>query len=290
MDNAGTLSRRAFAGLIGCSVLLGQEKNAAMFSDARAYDRYMGRWSNQVAPLLVDFADIPDAGPVLDVGSGTGALAFAIAKRNPHCEIIGIDPSKEYVAYAQSLSPAGARTKFEIGDAQQLRFTNAMFESSLSLLVFNFIPDAVKAAREVVRVTKPGGRMAAAVWDYGEGMRMLRVFFDAAAAIDPKAEALDEKHMPLCRRGELSDLWKKAGLADVEERPLDITMRFASFGDYWDPFLLGQGPAGNYVRGLPPAGQSALRTELKRRLGLTAENKSIELSARVWAVRGTVPK
>ncbi|HEV2686935.1 MAG TPA: methyltransferase domain-containing protein [Bryobacteraceae bacterium] len=261
-----------------------------MFSDAESYDRFMGRWSGLVAPSLVEFADIPDAGQVLDVGSGTGALAFAIAKRKPKCQVLGIDPSKEYVAYAKSQNPAGPRAKFEIGDAQQLRFADASFQSSLSLLVFNFIPDAAKALREVVRVTKPGGRIAAAVWDYGEGMRMLRVFWDAAVAIDPKAEAFDEKHMPLCRAGELSGLWKSAGLADVDERPLDITMHFKSFADYWDPFLLGQGPAGNYVLRLPHARMEMLRAEVKRRLKVSTEKLAFDLSARVWAVRGTVRK
>jgi ubiquinone/menaquinone biosynthesis C-methylase UbiE len=288
MENAGVLSRRAFAGLLGCSALLGQRKNSTMFSDAKAYDRFMGRWSNLLAPLLVDFAAIPDAGQVLDVGSGTGALAFAIARRKPHCRVTGIDPSQEYVAYATSRNPAGGRAKFEIGDAQQLRFAGATFQSSVSLLVFNFIPDAAKALREVVRVTQPGGCVAAAVWDYGAGMRMLRVFWDSAAAIDPKAEALDEKHMPLCRPGELSELWKKAGLADVVEKPLDITMRFSSFADYWDPFLLGQGPAGSYIHGLPRAGVETLRAEVKRRLQLPPENRSFDLPARVWAVRGAV--
>ncbi len=260
-----------------------------MFGDAEAYERFMGRWSGLLAPLLLEFADIPNAGRVLDVGSGTGSLAFVIADRKPRCNVVGIDPSKEYVAYAISRNRVGARTSFEAGDAQQLHFGDAIFRSSLSLLVFNFIPDAGKALREVTRVTEPGGRIAAAVWDYGSGMRMLRIFWDAAVSVDPHAEAIDERHMPLCRTGELSDLWRKAGLTSVDERPLDITMHFQSFADYLDPFLMGQGPAGAFTRRLDRERLQMLRDELKRRLHLTAENVAFDLPARAWAVRGTVP-
>ncbi len=168
-----------------------------MFEDADAYERFMGRWSQLVAPLLIEFAGIDDLGSVLDVGSGTGSLAFAILKLKQSCSVVGIDPSREYVAYSLSKNAFGARATFEVGDAQKLRFADATFGSSLSLLVFNFIPDPLKALREVRRVTKAQGRIAAAVWDYGEGMRMLRVFWDAAVSIDPSAEARDEKHMPL---------------------------------------------------------------------------------------------
>jgi SAM-dependent methyltransferase len=260
-----------------------------MFGDAEAYERFMGRWSRLIAPSLLEFADIPDAGRVLDVGSGTGSLAFVIADRKPRCKVVGIDPSKEYVAYATSRNRVGARAGFEIGDAQQLHFDDATFQSSLSLLVFNFIPDPGKALREVMRVTKPGGRIAAAVWDYGAGMRMLRTLWEAAVNIDPRAEAVEEKNMPLCHAGELSDLWKKAGLTSVDERPLDITMHFQSFADYWDPFLLGQGPAGAFVRRLERARLQTLRDEVKRRLHLDAEKAAFDLPARAWAVRGTVP-
>ncbi len=261
-----------------------------MFADAENYERFMGRWSRLVAPLLVDFTDLAAKGRVLDVGSGTGSLAFAIAERKIRTRVLGIDPSKEYVAYAKSRNHFLDRASFQAGDAQQLSFPDAAFDASLSLLVFNFIPDPSKALREVRRVTKPGGRISAAVWDYGAGMRMLRTFWDAVVAVDSGAEKLDEKHMPLCREGELSDLWRRGGLQNVREQPIDITTRFSSFADYWDPFLLGQGPAGPYVGRLDAGKLQALRAEVKRRLSLSTEDTPFVLPARVWSVRGTVPR
>jgi SAM-dependent methyltransferase len=236
----------------------------------------------------VDFARIPDRGRVLDVGSGTGSLAFSIAGSRAHCQVLGIDPSKEYVAYAESKNPFPGRVRFQVGDAQQLQFSDAAFEDTLSLLVFNFIPDRNKALSEMIRATKPGGSISAAVWDYGAGMRMLRIFWDAAAAVDPTGEKLDESHMALCRPGELEEFWKRSGLTQVEERPLDITMRFGSFADYWDPFLRGQGPAGTYVRKADGGLRQALRSELKRRLAIEKEDAPFSLPARAWAVRGIV--
>jgi SAM-dependent methyltransferase len=261
-----------------------------MFGNAEEYERFMGRWSRLVAPLLVDFTDLPDRGRVLDVGSGTGSLAFAIAERKVRARVFGIDPSKEYVAYANSRNPFPDRASFQVGDAQQLHFPNAAFNASLSLLAFNFIPDPKKALLEVCRTTKSGGRISAAVWDYSAGMRMLRTFWDAAVTIDAGVERLDEKYMPLCRAGELSDLWKRGGLEKVRERPIDISMRFKSFVDYWDAFLLGQGPAGSYVGRLDHDKLQALRSEVNRRLSLSAEDTPFVLPARVWSVRGTVPR
>src|SRR5262249_17222854 len=163
-------------------------------------------------------------GRVLDVGSGTGSLAFAIGERHRQAHIVGIDPSKEYVAYASSRNPFGDRANFEIGDAQRLSFGDSSFDSSVSLLLFNFIPEPRLALPELRRVTKSGGSVSAAVWDYGAGMRMLRIFWDAVAAIDPAAEKLDERQMPLCRSGELSKLWRQGGLEAVQERSIDIQM------------------------------------------------------------------
>jgi SAM-dependent methyltransferase len=260
-----------------------------MFGDAEAYEKFMGRWSRLLAPLLVNFTDFPDCGQVLDVGSGTGALAFSIAALKSQCKVVGIEPSKEYVGYADSQNRFRGRASFQIGDAQQMQFTDATFDNSLSLLVFNFIPDRMKALREFSRVTKPGGCVSAAVWDYSQGMRMLRVFWDAARAIDRSADQFDESHMPLCHAGELADLWKQGSLERVTEQPLDINMRFASFADYWEPFQLGQGPAGAYVQRLDQTRRQALHDEVKRRLALSKDNVPFPLPARAWAVRGFVP-
>jgi len=259
-----------------------------MFADAAAYDRFMGRWSRLVAPRFVDFARLPDRGRLLDVGSGTGALASAMAQRHPEARIVGIDPSREFVACAVAGNSYPDRAGFEVGDAQRLHFDRASFDGAASLLVFNFIPDPVRALLELRRVTKPGGGISAAVWDYGAGMRMLRVFWDAAVSVDPDAEELDERHMPLCRAGELSALWKQGGLDHVREQAIDIEMRFESFADYWEPFLLGQGPAGSYSRRLGRPRLDALRREAIRLLGLSGEKAPFALPGRVWAVRGVV--
>jgi SAM-dependent methyltransferase len=259
-----------------------------MFGDASAYERFMGRWSAQLAPLFIGFANARDGARILDAGSGTGNLSFALARSLPACRVAGIDPSREYVEFAAARNPAKDRVTFQVGDAQQLQFPGASFDACLSLLVFNFIPDAAKALREVIRVTKPAGLVCAAVWDYGDGMQMLRVFWQAAAAIDPQAVKTDESHMRLCRAGELASLWKQSGLEHVVERPLDFAMHFASLDDFWQPFLLGQGPAGAYVRKLDGDRKRRLRDELKRRLSPNSEYAPFSLPARAWAVRGAV--
>jgi SAM-dependent methyltransferase len=249
----------------------------------------MGRWSRQIAPLFVEFAALRNTGHVLDIGSGTGALAFGVAERLSGVQVTGIDPSPEYVGYAASRNSFAGRVQFQTGDAQRMAFKDATFAASVSLLVFNFIPDSRKALQEAKRVTQPGGRIAAAVWDYGGRMRMLRDFWDAAKEIDPQASKLDEENMPLCRSGDLSTLWRQVGLQQVEERPIETNLQFSSFADYWEPFLLGQGPAGAYVRKLDPKQQDSLRNAVRRRVAGSSEGGAFVLPARVWAVRGHVP-
>jgi SAM-dependent methyltransferase len=256
-----------------------------MFADARAYERFMGRWSELAAPQFAEFAGIPDRGEVLDIGSGTGSLALTIARLRPHCRVEGIDISREYIEFARART-RNPRLHFDEGDAQNLPFAAGTFAAATSLLVFNFIPNPAKALSEARRVTRVGGPISAAVWDYGDGMRMLRIFWDAAGGLDSAAGRFDEKHMPLCRKGELSELWTRGGLRKVQESPLAIIMRFTNFDDFWNPFLLGQGPAGAYVKRLHGNRVSALREEVRLRLG--GPRGPFNLPARLWAVRGEV--
>jgi SAM-dependent methyltransferase len=163
-------------------------------------------------------------------------------------------------------------------------FCDDAFDRTLSMLVLNFVPDPAAALQQMIRVTRPGGVVAAAVWDYGDGMQMLRTFWDAAVALDPGAAPRDERHMPLCTRGALAELCRAHGLQDVDEQPLTIEMAFTSFVDYWQPFQCGQGPAGVYVSSLAESARCALESRLRDRL----PDAGLTLRARAWAVRGVV--
>ena len=250
-----------------------------MFSASDGYERFMGRWSRRLAPLFVTFAGVTEGDRVLDVGSGTGALSAATAAIES-VQVTGIERSAAYVAYAREHVDG----RFEVGDALALPFSDDAFDRALSMLVLNFVPDPAAALQQMIRVTRPCGVVAAAVWDYGDGMQMLRTFWDAAVALDPDAAPRDERHMPLCTHGALAELWRIHGLQDVDEQPLTIEMKFASFDDYWQPFLCGQGPAGVYVSSLAESARHALESRLHERLGDTG----FRLKARAWAVSGNV--
>jgi SAM-dependent methyltransferase len=259
-----------------------------MFAQAHEYEPFMGRWSQRLAPLFVDFAGVLDGESVLDVGAGTGALARAVVEARPSAHVVGIDPSPGFVATARARQAKG-HVRFQTGRAESLDFSPETFHRSLSLLALNFVADAARAVAEQMRVTRAGGVVAAAVWDYGDGMQMLRVFWDEAVRLDPSAAECDERHMPLCRHSQLSTLWLAQGLLAVGERPLTIAQPFASFDDYWTPFLGGQGPAGAYVASLTPTARDALRDALRTRLLGDGHDGPFTLTARAWAVKGYVP-
>lgn len=260
-----------------------------MFSDAAAYDRYMGRWSRLVAPLFVDFAQVRDGERVLDIGCGTGALSEVVAAATRSSEIIGIDLSSSFIEYARA-HITDPRIRFDIGDALDLPYPDASFDKSLALLVLQLIPQPEKAASEMRRVTRPGGSVAACAWDTGGGMELISIFWDEAVKLDPLAEARREKHRPYTLRGQLSALWQMSGLKTVEETGLEIQMDFTSFDDFWLPHLQGVGPAGSYVSALSPWRRDALRDRLRERLLGERPDGPFKLQAQAWAVQGTVPE
>ena len=264
------------------------EAETKMFAASAGYERFMGRWSRLLAPAYIAFAGVKNGDRVLDVGTGTGALAAAVEANMPASEIVGIDPSDEFIAYAQKNAKSN-RVYFEVGDAQVLRFKDASFDSALALLVMNFIPDHNKAVAEMRRVTRAQGTVSACVWDYDSGMQMLRFFWDEVVALDPAVEPKDERHMKLSRKGQLGNLWREAGLISIKEEPLVIDQAYSSFNDYWEPFTNGAGPGGAYVVSLSEDRRQQLETRMRKRLLGDREDGPFSLIARAWCVRGQVP-
>jgi len=258
------------------------------FADSRGYESLMGRWSRLLADEFVRFTGFDEDERVLDVGCGTGALAAAVLSASSVVEVVGIDPSPPFVDSARDRL-RDSRARFETGDAQRLAFPDGAFDRTMAMLVLNFVPDHGAAATEMRRVTRGGGRVAACVWDYGGEMNMLRSFWDTAVALAPSAAARHERRMPLCRRGELEGLWRDTGLEDVREAGITIEMRFASFADYWQPFLSGVGPSGGYATSLEADMRQALEAKLRRDVWSDCPDEERVLPARAWAVVCTVP-
>ena len=265
------------------------EAEAQMFAVSAGYERFMGRWSRLLAPAYVAFAGVKNGDRVLDVGTGTGSLAATLEASMPASEVVGVDPSEGFIAYAQK-NAKSPRVRFEVGDARALKFKDASFDNTLALLVMNFVPDENKAVAEMRRVTHMQGTVSACVWDYDAGMQMLRFFWDEAVALDPAIEPKDERHMKLSRQGQLGDLWKKAGLTNIKEEPLVIDQAYSSFSDYWEPFTNGAGPGGAYVVSLSQGRREQLESRMRKHLLGDRQDGPFTLKARAWCVRGEVPK
>jgi ubiquinone/menaquinone biosynthesis C-methylase UbiE len=247
---------------------------------ADAYDRYMGRYSEPLAALFADFACVRDGQRVLDVGSGPGALTSELASRVGADRVAAVEPSATFArACADRVRAADVRQ----GSTERLPWSDASFDVVLSQLVVNFLPDADGGVREMRRVTRIGGMVAACTWDYRGEMQMLRTFWDAALTLDPSAPD-EARIMRYADPDSLRDLWTRAGLHDVEASPLTTCVEYSDFDDYWQPFLTGTGPGGEYCVSLDPGQQAALRDECSRRLG--APTGTFTLPARAWAVRG----
>lgn len=251
-----------------------------------AYEAYVGRWSRRVAVEFLRWLAVPAGRTWLDVGCGTGALTATVLATAAPAQILGVDPSEGFLAAARA-KITDSRAGFQTADARALRLPDHRFDAVVSGLALNFVPDPSQAVAELARVAAPGGVVAAYVWDYADGMQMMRRFWDVAVELDPAAAELDEgrRRFPLCQPDPLRKLWTDAGLADVLVEAIEIPMVFADFADYWTPFLGGQGPGPGYVAGLSEQRRDSLRDLLRSRLP-TAEDGTIALLARAWAVRG----
>lgn len=251
------------------------------------YEAFVGRWSRCVAPTFVRCVDVPDGARWLDVGCGTGALTTAIVELRAPAGVVGVDPSADLLAHAVA-TVRDPRVEFREGDARRLPVGDDSSDAVVSGLVLNFVPDTGAALREMVRAARPGGVVAAYVWDYAEGMELLRYFWDAAVALDPAVSALDEgTRFPLCRPPALADAFERAGLVDVAVEPIVVPTVFQDVDEFWTPFLGGTGPAPGYVASLPEEQVAALRAELVARLPVDPDG-AVRLSARAWAVSGGV--
>jgi SAM-dependent methyltransferase len=258
------------------------------WDDGVAYEDYVGRWSRLVAAQFVRWLAVPAGSAWLDFGCGSGALTHAILAEGSPRLVIGCDRSAGYVDHARRHT-SDARARFQVATLDSLPRIDEGFDVCVSGLVLNFLPNAVEALGALTASVRRRGTIAAYVWDYDKGMQLMRVFWDAAMALDPAARALDEGvRFPLCQPDPLRRSFESAGLQDVDVTSIDVPTVFRTFDDYWQPFLGGQGPAPSYVARLSAERREQLRSAIAERL-TSDETGRISLIARAWAVRGIVP-
>ena len=258
--------------------------SAGFGAPAEAYDRFVGRYGAALAAGLIGLAGVRPGMRVLDVGCGPGALTVQLDDRvgaNGH--VAAVEPSEGFAAACRERVPAA---DVRVAPAEALPFPDGSFDAALCQLVVNFMADAEAGVREMARVVRPGGAVAACVWDYAGGMTMLRAFWDAAREVDLEgASRADEGVvMPWCREGDLEALWRTAGLRDVRGATLDVEADYADFDDLWSPLPWGVGPAGAWCASLDLEHQAAVKDALRRRLDIG--DGPFTLPARAWAVVG----
>jgi SAM-dependent methyltransferase len=253
------------------------------WEDASAYDLYMGRWSRSLANEFVTWLDIRRGAAWLEIGCGTGSLTDAICALADPAAVVACDTAPDYVRYCREHLSYQQLTVVPVPPAGYPSRAGG-FDVVASSLVLNFIPSPVAALVQMRASCAPGGRVAACVWDYAEGMEFLRTFWDAAVALDSAAHPLDEgRRFPLCRPDPLRTSFEAAGLESVRIAPISVATTFASFDDFWTPFVNGPGPAPSYVASLSDTARQRLANRLRNTLG---PHGLISLRARAWAASG----
>jgi SAM-dependent methyltransferase len=255
------------------------------WSSGDLYEPYIGRWSRPVGREFVRWLEPEPARRWLDVGCGTGALSGVVLDNADPAAVIGVDPSPGYIEHARARLPE-SRVDLRVGDALALPVDDDAVDYVVSGLVLNFVPDPAAGLAEMIRTATGGATIAAYVWDYGEGMQLIRQFWDAAVALDPAAADRDEAvRFPLCRPGSLGRVFSDSGLTELQNTAIVVPTVFTSFDDYWSPFLGGDGPAPGYCAALSDDARRRLRDRLQATLP-TQSDGSIHLTARAWAAKG----
>ena len=244
---------------------------------ADSYDRFMGRYSVPLAPQLAELAEVVPGQRVLDVGCGPGALTTELVDRLGAEDVVAVDPSEPFVAAAKERHP---QVEVKLATAERLPFGNGEFDAALAQLVVHFMSDPVAGLREMTRVTREDGVVAASVWDHGSGHGPLSLFWKAAREGDP--DVMDESNMAGARRGHLTKLFEAAGLREVDEAAISVDVEHPSFDEWWEPFTLGVGPAGAHVTSLGPPERNRLRERCRELL----PEPPFVVTARAWAARG----
>jgi SAM-dependent methyltransferase len=259
--------------------------NDDRWRDAAAYDQYMGRWSRGLALKFVAWLGVRPAASWLEIGCGTGSLTSAILESARPGAVTACDTAADFVSYCAA-SLRSDRLDVVAATLDALPRRPLGYDAVVSSLVLNFLPDPVEGLARMREACAPNGCVAACVWDYSEGMEFLRLFWEAAVALDPRAIAHHEGvRFPLCQAGPLRAAFVESGLESVEVEALTVRTRFASFDDYWTPFTNGPGPAPTYVASLPESRREELAGLLRDRLP-RSDGGRIDLLARAWAARG----
>lgn len=257
-----------------------------LWESADAYERFMGRWSRELARVFVLWLDLPSDRHWLEVGCGTGALTSQILEVGHPASLLATDSSEQFIKHARTTF-RDQRVKFLTATAENLPTTLEGYDVVVSSLVLNFLPNPTKALQKMRSRITENGILAACVWDYSQGMQFLRCFWDAAVELDATARQYDEgKRFPICTPSALEAAFHEAGFSYVWIEALEIETHFQNFEDYWIPFVGGPGPAPGYLSSLPAQGQQDLKRRIEARLPRN-EDGSIPLTATAWAARAT---